>query len=198
MADQRKRLGITEAADLILDLDSMAQLGHGLAERYNDMTKGVADWLSTAGAEPNVGPYAHTPPKGPPGVSLEANIEEARRHRGNAWWFFNQVKPGGPWDYKRPGKRPGEILYEDFGNYHYGAVATAAGFPPWITLPAAGATQVAVDIAKEYGARLNGKNPKKRFHPEWIWGGSLGDEPKDQPVINNGIHDPRVWRGARR
>ena len=34
-------------------------------------------------------------------------------------WFYNQVKEGGPWDYKRQGP------YDDFGNFNYGATGGA-------------------------------------------------------------------------
>lgn len=32
-------------------------------------------------------------------------------------WFYSQVKNRGPWDFKQRGPQ-----YENFGNFHYGAV----------------------------------------------------------------------------
>lgn len=49
-------------------------------------------------------------------------------------WFYNQVKTGGPWDYKKLSTysyRAGnevKVEYEDFGNFHFGMTGAAAGF----------------------------------------------------------------------
>lgn len=39
-------------------------------------------------------------------------------------WFYERVKYGGVWDYKTQ-----SWSLENFGNFHYGAVGTAAGIP---------------------------------------------------------------------
>ena len=72
----------------------------------------------------------------PKGVDVNKNMEEARKHRGNLSWFYNQVKNKGPWDYKQRGSE-----YEDFGNFNYGATGAAAGIPDQILLRAAGWAQ---------------------------------------------------------
>jgi len=38
--------------------------------------------------------------------------------------IIQRVRLGGPWDFKQQGGQ-----YEDFGNYHYGAVGAALGLP---------------------------------------------------------------------
>jgi len=43
------------------------------------------------------------PPNAPPGVDIDENIREARRQI-NPFWFRNQVKNNGPWDYKQYGR----------------------------------------------------------------------------------------------
>jgi hypothetical protein len=87
----------------------------------------------------------------PANVSLRDNIKTAESHYykalgfgilllgpgtvaavGNhAAWFVNLVQPGGDWDYKNldpVGISAGKSKYEDFGNFHFGAVGAAAGF----------------------------------------------------------------------
>ena len=55
-------------------------------------------------------------------------------------WFIGQVKPGGPWDYKRGGNDQ----YENFGNFHYGAVGAAIGLDKETLVRAAGWVQAHV------------------------------------------------------
>lgn len=120
-------------------------------------------------------------PLGPPGASLEANIAEARRHRDDLlpeklWWFYNQVKNQGPWDYKQRSAKDPEVQaeYERFGNYNYGRAGEAAGIPMWMLLRAAGAAQ-----------KLAGNSKPEYGEP---WGeGSYGDDPRDQMQILMGI-----------
>lgn len=74
----------------------------------------------------------------PPGVNIINNMMLARFHRGPSAltyeWFYQQVRLHGPWDYKTRIVRQ----YENFGNFHYGAVGTAAGISASILLRAAG------------------------------------------------------------
>jgi uncharacterized protein involved in type VI secretion and phage assembly len=149
-------------------------------------TKPAAE--SAAGAETN--PAAETPkdassgppgvPKMPPGVSLDANVAEAKAHYLNASWFKNKVrnnKEGRPdsWDYKQLGQE-----YQDFGNFNYGLTGSALGIPKDILLKQAGKAQQAAKTSK----------------PEWGdpgWGGVLGgtppygDDPDDQAMITKGV-----------
>jgi hypothetical protein len=70
------------------------------------------------------------PPIAPPGVSIADNIASAQSS-WNPFWFRNQVRGGGPWDYKQ--QHP--------GNFNYGATGKAWGFPDQVLLRAAGSVQ---------------------------------------------------------
>lgn len=92
-------------------------------------------------------------PRAPDGVSLHLNMGTARHNKVRykygrgalLWfWFYEQVRNGGPWDYKKGGSE-----FEDFGNFHYGAVGTAAGFSSAILLRAAGAAQFRAGTIKK-------------------------------------------------
>jgi hypothetical protein len=107
-------------------------------------------------------------PPAPPGVNINSNIYEAAQ-QWNPTWFYNHVRKIGPWNYKR--QNP---LYEDFGNFNYGATGSAFGFPDQILLRAAGAaSQLASsdrqDLGKPWG------NPP------------YGDDPNDQTQIRKGM-----------
>ncbi|MFH7519227.1 polymorphic toxin type 44 domain-containing protein, partial [Pseudomonas syringae pv. tagetis] len=51
-------------------------------------------------------------------------------------WFFYKVRNKGPWDYKQIHPE-----WEDFGNFHYGAVGTDGQLTEQLLLRAAGFTQ---------------------------------------------------------
>lgn len=73
----------------------------------------------------------------PSGVSVAGNIEYALAYQSThtktetILWFKNMVQNGGAWDYKQldaDTRPPGTTsIYENFGNYNYGAVGTALG-----------------------------------------------------------------------
>lgn len=106
-------------------------------------------------------------PPAPTGADINSNINDAAQ-QWNPVWFKNQVKNKGPWDYKQQGR-----LYEDFGNFNYGATGSAFGFPDQILLRAAGiANQIADPSRTDLGSPL-GSAP-------------YGDDPNDQTQINNG------------
>ncbi len=111
----------------------------------------------------------------PPGVSIVNNMMTARLHKGPSaityLWFYEMVRLGGPWDYKTQIGRK----YEDFGNFHYGAVGTAAGFAEQVLLRGAGWAQ---------GKSGNG-NPE--LFGMWYQSAPYGDDPKDQGWIRMGI-----------
>ena len=121
---------------------------------------GLAEVCSCATAPQNV----------PKGVDTKANMALASANSPNIIWFYNQVKTGGPWDYKFGGNRQ----FQDFGNFHFGAVGTAFGWPQYQLLKEAGLNQ------------LTGLNP----NPKWgtpQTGPPYGDDPADQTWIKNGI-----------
>jgi len=84
-------------------------------------------------------------------------------------WFYNQVRNGGPWDFKQLGAQ-----FEDFGNFHYGAVGTALGLSRQLLLRAAGWAQT------QAGTTLS-------TFGNWLENAPYGDAPTDQIFIKNGI-----------
>jgi hypothetical protein len=106
-------------------------------------------------------------PPAPPGVSLEANIAEAKRHRGDLLWFYNKVKRRAPWDYKWQGKR-----YEPFGNFLYGAAGRAADIPEVLLERMPGFVQ-------DNPSKLDLSNPLGRK--------PYGDDPFDQIMSKDGM-----------
>jgi RHS repeat-associated protein len=80
-------------------------------------------------------------PLTPPDVSIDENIRTARRHGqvakgpftaySQGTWLMDQVKAGAPWDYKKYDKnydpKAQHSIYEEFGNFNYGATGAALG-----------------------------------------------------------------------
>lgn len=93
------------------------------------------------------------------------------------FWFRNQVRNGGPWDYKQ--SSPG---YQNFGNYNYGYAGTAMGIAGGVLLRQAGAAQVAAGTSRsDWGdpgtlGAFGGEAP-------------FGDDPLDQMYISHGRSD---------
>ncbi|WP_233592622.1 polymorphic toxin type 44 domain-containing protein [Erwinia psidii] len=72
---------------------------------------------------------------------IAKNLQEAR-YRGMPcnmatppvyYWFYQQIRNKGPWDYKQQG-----ASYQNFGNFNYGATGVVAGIPEEILLRGAG------------------------------------------------------------
>jgi hypothetical protein len=112
----------------------------------------------------------------PSGVSIDANIRLAEQLSvapidplfGYGEWL-GRVWPRSVWDYKRRG-----LVYEDFGNFNYGATGAAMGLPDSVLLRGAGAAQW------WWGP----------YRSQWgkPWGGPpYGDQPGDQVLIKAGI-----------
>jgi hypothetical protein len=96
-------------------------------------------------------------------------------HAGEPLWFYDQVRNGGPWDFKQQGKP-----YEDAGNYHYGYMAACSGIPLSVALRAAGWAQRRLGTSK----------------PQWgaPWTGPpYGDDPADQIQIEGGFANAQRW-----
>lgn len=110
----------------------------------------------------------------PPGVSLSNNMMIARFHYGPSaltyLWFYKQVRGHGPWDYKNILGRQ----YENFGNFHFGAVGIAAGIQPEILSRAAGLAQILAGTSDPGFKNYQGPD-------------SHGDDPTDQTWIRAGI-----------
>ena len=92
------------------------------------------------------GPYYPGVPEHPKGVDILDNIDTAQTQEellgpGIKDWFHDEVKSGSTWDYKQWGLHypplPGGYgtdQYDDFGNFNFGAVASALGIPLWLAL----------------------------------------------------------------
>jgi len=126
-------------------------------------------------------------PTPPPGADINKNLAEASAwwHRFNPainhLWLIWRVAPGQSWDYKH--KIEGKD-YQDFGNFNYGAVGTAAGFSEYELLAAAGALQVVQNAWR-----------KATGHPEKVTESHgipfiqypYGDDMRDASNSKNGI-----------
>lgn len=111
----------------------------------------------------------------PANVDIMKNIEMAKSS-WSPFWFRNQVKNKGPWDFKQQGQQ-----YENFGNFHYGVVGRAFGFSETVLLREAGRAQQAAGTSlSEWGS------PGWRINP-WGGSGAYGDDPADQKMIKEGI-----------
>lgn len=114
------------------------------------------------------GKSIRTPEHIPSGVNIEANIKEAERM--TAIEFYNAVRNGGKWDYKQLDKK-----FAEFGNFHFGIVAKAAGFSEEFSLRMAGAAQIKAGTSS----------------PDWsnpLLSEPYGDDPDDQNWIKSGFH----------
>jgi Bacterial toxin 44 len=121
------------------------------------------------------------PPNIPPGINVMANMEEASHMSG--WEFFLAVNSYGKWDFKNDKQFKNRALYENYGNYHYGLVASAFGWEPGTILRMAGLAQHVTDVKN----LLRGE---KRIGRGCVLGGEpYGDDAKDQMWIKEGIRD---------
>lgn len=115
------------------------------------------------------------PPIAPPKADVLFNMHKAKGRSGSVpgpsdyLWFYNQVRNGGPWDYKQKGQQ-----FEAFGNFNYGATGWAMGIPEQILLRAAGWAQLRAGTAEEAWG-------------DWSEDAPYGDDPSDQAWIKKGI-----------
>lgn len=111
----------------------------------------------------------------PSGVTVAANIAVATAYAVNHSalesyvWFFNQVRNGGPWDYKQQGN------YQGFGNFNYGATGRAMGIPETVLHNMAGVAQLIAGTSASDWASIIWTSP------------STADDPLDQAAILDGI-----------
>ena len=91
-------------------------------------------------------------PARPPSANLAANASEARTLRWllppfKEFFFYLDVRNGSQWDYKQQGRTLSDLgsitasPYQDFGNFNFGVVGAAAGFPTQELLRGAGYAQ---------------------------------------------------------
>jgi RHS repeat-associated protein len=127
--------------------------------------------------EPHYTLFPRTPAV-PRGHSIDRNTARMENRNllswpGKAAEWYESVKSGGLWDYK---KQSGE--WQDLGNFNYGATGAALGLPDEVLLRGAGWYQE-VKTPKGYDPSYgHWWNP---FSP------SRGDDPKDQWQIRQGI-----------
>jgi hypothetical protein len=103
----------------------------------------------------------------PPGFDLFANIALAKSI--SPFGFYKYVNGEGDWDFKKFSKDD----FEAFGNWHYGLVGRAFGWPRGVLSRMAGWAQVR----------------DKTSRPEWgspLGGPPYGDDPVDQQNIESG------------
>lgn len=118
----------------------------------------------------------------PPGVDIEANIglAAAMSTKGKVAlyaWFYEIVKTGGDWDYKKDGNGQ----YEEFGNWHYGLVGRAAGIPLEVLLAAAGANHLENNLVPNIRKSLRGEKTTSIDAP-------YGDDWRDTYWIRQGYN----------
>lgn len=117
----------------------------------------------------------------PPGVSVDKNIELVQRMRDEGRvaqfiWYAQMVKSGGPWDYKNANQD-----YRPFGDYNYGATASALGLNGTAVLWAAGAYQ----FYSGFPGSLLPASLLQYGTPFTGW--PYGDTPGYQPYIQQGM-----------
>lgn len=134
----------------------------------------------------------------PPQMNIFANIAEIVKVRSKPLhdcllWFYNKVKDGGKWDYKRKNRKH-PLQWEDAGNYYYGFAGTILGIPPELLKRAAGGAHL-WSATKRYWKNLI--KEKDTDHIKVLERGRgvpfgkppYGDDPKDQYQVKRGIQD---------
>ena len=160
-------------------------MGYEATQNEGDKTSffgPLFDWEEIASCRKDwIGPRIPTVPESPQGVNIDENIRLANQ-KGliNFGWFYNKVRNHGDWDFKQLDSKPNiQSKYEDFGNFHYGAVASALGLPPEIILRGGGFAANRADTTPAiYKDSIKGR----------FWGEApYGDDLKDRRMIIEGI-----------
>ncbi|MYL82877.1 hypothetical protein GTA51_06965 [Desulfovibrio aerotolerans] len=124
-------------------------------------------------------------PISPANADIDKNIQRARASWSPSW-FLEKLAPGGEMDYKAG---HGNIKYEDFGNFNYGAVALAFGLSEKVALRGAGLVQTIVDISRIKNNK--GSDEAKQYFKDhkfdFLGRESYGDQRKDQEMIKQGF-----------
>jgi len=130
-------------------------------------------------------------PPHPPGADVNANIRatsatdakaaitQTPRVRVFQWWA-NQVAPHAPWDYKD--QPHGFQLYDDFGNFNYGATGSVLGIPNTTLFQGAAFAR--------YGANIvDGRNPfaSLQRYGSPFKGPNYGNDVHKNEMIRQGI-----------
>ena len=135
----------------------------------------------------------------PYGVDILENIKLAKEHFLDTAWFVSMVNYNRPWDYKTLSteRYKGLLVYERFGNFHYGIVGKAAGFPDAVLLREAGRAQLN-NPSSVKGPGNPGGLGLERYSPfDNVGEAPYGDEWVDYYYIKEGFDYYRQikWRG---
>jgi len=103
-------------------------------------------------------------------------------------WFGSMVAPGQTWDYKRLGSFAGIAgsALEDFGNFHFGLMAAAYGYPPGFGQLGAGWAQVAKDFAGFFSGLRQGQFQSPYSGSGFPFTPPFGDQEADSKQIRAG------------
>jgi RHS repeat-associated protein len=88
-------------------------------------------------------------PPHPYGVDVVADAALASMHKGDLSWFKGMVNSGGPWDYKRAwaGRDfQAPTWVQNYGNWHFGVMAAAAGINASVAHAGAGFNQIQKNV----------------------------------------------------
>ena len=182
-------------------------------KRYRDLDIGTFISEDPIGFEGGINLYAYagnnpinfTDPMGleppenvPPNIDYLKNIDEAE-YIGHlmknssttltgSLKFYNAVRTGGIWDYKKGGR----IEYEPFGNYHFGVVSAAADIPEFVGKLGAGLYQALTDykIGSKDLEGIDGVIEGLK-NIQWHNWKDYFDDPRDQRWIEEGYNDFR-------
>lgn len=126
--------------------DMQTATGGGRQDANAQSVQNVADGMGRIFSRQEAidqGLWTPPPNPDPSRISMDGNIAAAHAHSGDLLWFYDQVKSGGPMDYKAGNDDQGKAEdYENFGNFNFGVVAAAHGIPEEVAKGGAGAYQV--------------------------------------------------------
>ena len=146
----------------------------------------------------NGGSNNNSIPQAPPGVDVKKDVKLAQQYRVdfspngvtnlvtmarnayNVAWFYKKVNYGEDWDLKKYGDQ-----YQDYGNWHYGVVGSAAGYSePVLRLGAGFAQQV-----HNYPLVRGGSDPIATSPSAWFDAVEPNGFSRDQFWIGKGINN---------
>jgi RHS repeat-associated protein len=123
-------------------------------------------------------------------IDWDANIAAASDM--SPFKFIDAVKTNGPWDYKNNIRYPDANLLQEFGNFHFGAMAAETGFSLTVSLLGAGTYQTFKQNPSVTVGIKNGWNPVAVMFPNIVSatvtsaGYKWGDNPGDSTSIMRG------------
>jgi hypothetical protein len=87
------------------------------------------------------------------------------------FWFVNQIRENGEWDFKLESPTGDPLLYEPFGNFHFGIIAAAIGLPPEIAKCGAGLVHIITNRGPTGGVLECGDDPddQRRIDEGYRW-----------------------------